>query len=252
MTESLETAVPAVIGHRGAAGHAPENTIASISRAADLGVRWVEFDIKLSADGEVVVFHDDKLNRTTNGRGAVAKHALIDLRQLDAGSWFKPRFAGERVPTLSEMLEVLAARGLGANIEIKPSPGRYAETGAAIGRLLKAEWPAALTPPVISSFMPTSLAAVRDHAPEYERALLVFALPGDWQARAHRLGCAALHCSQEYLTERQAKAITAAGFVLRCYTVNHRLTARKLYRWGASSLISDYPARLLSKELATA
>ncbi len=93
------------------------------------------------------------------------------------------------------MLDVLAARGLGANIEIKPSPGRYAETGAAIAGLLKAKWPAELMPPVISSFMPTSLAAVKDYAPEYERALLVFSLPRDWQARAHRLGCIALHCS---------------------------------------------------------
>ena len=246
MRDSPETSVPAVIGHRGAAGYVPENTVASVLRAADLGVRWVELDAKLSADGEVIIFHDDKLNRTTNGRGSVAKHALVDLRRLDAGGWFKPRFAGERVPTLSEMLDVLAARGLGANIEIKPSPGRYAETGAAIAGLLKAKWPAELMPPVISSFMPTSLAAVKDRAPEYERALLVFRLPGDWQVRANRLGCTALHCSQEYLTERQAKSITAGGFVLRCYTVNNRLTARKLYRWGASSLISDYPDRLLS------
>ena len=250
MTDPLETAVPDVIGHRGAAGYAPENTVASIMRAAELRIRWVEFDIRLSADDAIIVFHDDQLNRTTNGNGAVAKHTLAELRRLDAGGWFKPVFANERVPTLSEIFEVLAAQGLGANIEIKPSPGRYTETGAALARLLKAEWPNTLPPPVISSFKPTSLAVVRDLAPEYERALLVFSLPCDWQARVRRLGCAALHCNQKYLTKRQAQVITAAGFVLRCYTVNHQSTARKLYHWGASSLISDYPDRLLALDPA--
>jgi glycerophosphoryl diester phosphodiesterase len=237
---------PSVIGHRGAAGHAPENTLAAVRRAAELGVTWVEFDTKLTADGQVVVFHDDDLDRTTDGHGQISRNTLASLENLDAGDWYGPAFAGQRVPTLREMFDVLAEHKLGANIEIKPSPGRETESGHAVASLVRRHWPKALAPPVISSFKPQSLEAARSDAPEIERALLFLRMPGDWHEQAEGLDCSALHCLHRYMTRPRVEAIKAAGYALRCFTVNNRRTARKLFRWGVDTVISDYPDRMLS------
>ncbi len=190
MRDPRPTGVPAVIGHRGACGHAPENTLASIREAAALGVRWVEFDTKLSRDGHVILFHDDKLKRTTGAPGAVADRDLAELQALDAGGWYSDAFKGEPVPTLRQAMAVLAGLGLGANVEIKASPGREDETGRMVAGLLRDAWPAGLPVPLISSFDPVALAAARDVASDIPRALLVFGIPatgaGGWKTRAAR------------------------------------------------------------------
>ena len=170
MVETMPTLIPRVIGHRGAAGHAPENTLVSLEKAAALGVRWVEFDTKLSADGVPVVFHDDKLERTTDGRGPVAEMPLAELLALDAGTWFGDGFAGEPVPTLGQAMATLTRLGLGANVEIKASPGREAETGDTVGVVLKSDWPETLPAPLISSFDAETLAAA-GAAREQRRAI---------------------------------------------------------------------------------
>jgi hypothetical protein len=119
--------LPRVIGHRGAAALAPENTLEGLRVAARLGVRWVEVDAKLSADGVVVLFHDETLDRTTDGNGPVAATRFAVLRRLDAGAWFGPAWRGPRVPTLEQALDLLSELGLRANVEIKPCPGREAK-----------------------------------------------------------------------------------------------------------------------------
>ena len=94
--------LPRLIGHRGAKENAPENTLASIREAARQGARWVELDVMLSRDQRPVIIHDDTLDRTTSGTGPVPLRDVADLRALDAGTWFDPRFAGEPLPTLEE------------------------------------------------------------------------------------------------------------------------------------------------------
>jgi glycerophosphoryl diester phosphodiesterase len=96
---------PLIIAHRGASAEAPENTLASFRRAIECSVDFVEFDVRCTADGHFVAIHDDTVNRTTNGQGAVAAMTLSELKQLDAGSWFDSCFAGERIPTLDEALD---------------------------------------------------------------------------------------------------------------------------------------------------
>ena len=112
-----------VIAHRGASGQAPENTLASLYKAHDIGVNYVEFDVTLSADKQPVIFHDATLERTTNGQGVINEKTWADLKPLDAGSWFSPDYAGEPIPNLSQYLEALAETGLYFNLEIKPSQG---------------------------------------------------------------------------------------------------------------------------------
>lgn len=236
--------VPAIIGHRGARGHAPENTLAGLRTAKTLGIEWVEFDVMLSADGRPVLIHDETLTRTTNGEGRVAETPLEGLKALDAGSWFGPDFKGEKIPTLEETLSLLGELNLGANVEIKPAEGFEVETGRVTAEVLQRVWPDHLPAPVLSSFKPDALAAARAQAPEFPCALLVWKFPKDWRQQLERLECTALHASQQHLTEAQAKAVLAAGYGLRVYTVNNRLLARRLFDWGVESLFTDFPERM--------
>src|SRR5512136_2058667 len=124
------------VGHRGARGHAPENTLASFDLAVEMGVNVVETDVHLSKDGEVVLIHDHTVDRTTNGHGFVKDLTLAELKQLDAGAWFDPRFAGEGVLTLGELL-AWAHNRVGVAIEIKNGPIYYPGIAEKIIRLLE-------------------------------------------------------------------------------------------------------------------
>lgn len=123
---------PLVIAHRGANLLAPENTLAAFRLAAQLGAQAVEFDVQLSRDGEVVVIHDAELERTTDGRGSVATSTAAELRRLDAGSWFGPQYANERIPLLREVLEL----PLIPVIEIKTTGGQSRQLADRLAELL--------------------------------------------------------------------------------------------------------------------
>lgn len=108
-----------VIAHRGASAYAPENTLAAFALAKEMNADWFELDCTLSRDGHVVVIHDDTLDRTTNGKGPVRDRTLAELKQLDAGAWKDPKFAGERLPLLAEALDWAREHRIGVYIEIK-------------------------------------------------------------------------------------------------------------------------------------
>ena len=118
---------PLNFAHRGASGHAPANTMAAFLLAAEMGADGIELDVHLSADVELVVIHDHAVDSTTDGQGPVSALSLAELQQLDAGSWFAPRFAGERIPTLRQVLEAVGQRLL-INVEIKVAPGHHPPT----------------------------------------------------------------------------------------------------------------------------
>jgi len=239
-----ELQIPRIIAHRGAKANAPENTLASIRRAHEEGARWVEFDVKLTADGHPILIHDETLDRTTDGRGLVRDHTLAEIRRLDAGAWFGSAFAGERVPTLAETLDLLAALGMGFNLEVKPCPGRERETASVALEMVRQRWPAAALVPVISSFSPESLRAARDTAPELPRGYLFDALPIDWVAQADAIGCRTVHPGVKHLTQAQVDAAKAAGYPLLVWTVNDPAQAAALIAWGVDGVITDAPARI--------
>lgn len=237
--------LPKVIGHRGAAGSAPENTLESIRRAYQLGARWVEFDTKLTADGAVILMHDETLERTTDGRGRVARTPYRAIAKLDAGGWFGPAFAGARVPRLEAALALLLELGLAANIEIKPCPGRERETAAAVVRLVRRDWPARRDWPLLTSFSIASLETVRDLAPELPRGLLAWANPELWRRECGRLGCRTFHCSNRFLPA-DLGMVRRAGLGLAVYTVNSRDEARQLLSRGVDCIITDRPDAILA------
>jgi len=130
--------LPILIAHRGGSLEAPENTMAAFRHAIDLGMRFVELDVQMSRDGELVVIHDETLDRTTDGQGAVADFTFQELRRLDAGSHFSLQYAGERIPSLREVLELCTDAGVGVVVEIKSPaiyPGMVEKTVALIGEM---------------------------------------------------------------------------------------------------------------------
>lgn len=235
------SSVPFVIGHRGAAGLAPENTLASIRRAKAEGVTWVEFDVMLSADKVAMLFHDDTLNRTTNGRGIMAKKTAAELQALDAGGGFDAAFKSEPIPTLLETFATLATEGMGANIEIKPAKGADVETAEVTCRLIMSAWPATLPAPVVSSFSRPAMEVARDLIPGTPRAMLFGKLPKDWRAQVDELTCTAVHMSHKYITPDIAADVRTAGFPLRAYTVNDPKRADMLDAMGVTSIFTDRP-----------
>jgi glycerophosphoryl diester phosphodiesterase len=241
-----EIDVPRVISHRGAAGHAPENTLAGIRKAAALGARWVEFDVKLTRDSVPVLLHDPRLNRTTNARGILSRMDLAQIRGVDAGSWYSAEFAGECIPTLAEAIALTRSLGLGANIEIKATRGRHAETAARSMTLIADAWADNPDGAMVSSFSAESLAVARDLAPRIRRGLLMRRKRRIWRDEAARLGCYSVHCRQSMLTRRVIAEFRATPFHLFCFTVNDPVRARQLYEWGVESIITDFPDRILA------
>ncbi len=231
--------LPRLIGHRGLAADAPENTLAGIRMAAAQGLRGVEIDAKLTADGVLILMHDDRLDRTTDGKGPVAATKFETIRRLDAGAWFDPKFAGERVPTLGETIELLVSLGMGCNVEIKPCPGREMETAGAVGETLLRQWPASYGRLVVSSFGQAAMTRVRDIAPDLPRGHLVWDRTATMLTDAASLGCGSIHCAHQHLEETAARAIKRAGFGLVVYTVNDPAQARRLIEWGVDTIISD-------------
>jgi len=238
-------ALPPVIGHRGAAASAPENTLAGFRRAAALGCAWVEFDVRLTADGEVVVLHDARIDRTTDGRGKVARLPLAEIRRHDAGAWFGAVFSGERVPVLAETIGVLAELGLGANIEIKAERGRERHVGAVAAATVARLWPTHLPPPLLSSFQPEVLIAARTAAPRVARGILFRAVPRRWWSIAEPLECTTINTDQSRLRPALAAEIRAAGYPLLAYTVNDPARARLLFDWGVNAVFTDVPEAIL-------
>jgi len=235
-----------VIGHRGAADCAPENTLAGLRRARALGTRWVEFDVRLTADGELILLHDERLERTTNGSGKACAQPLATIRRYDAGGWFGPDFGGEIIPTLSEAVGVLAELGLGANVELKAARGREAETGAAAADLLRRLWPPHLPAPLISSFLPEALRAARDRAPEIARGWLVRGVPRHWRFRADDLGCVSIHAEHRRLRPGIVAEMRESDYSVLAYTINDPERARELLAWGVTSVFSDVPHEILA------
>jgi glycerophosphoryl diester phosphodiesterase len=234
--------LPRIIGHRGARASAPENTLAGIRQARREGATWVEFDVKLTADGHAVLMHDDTLDRTTDGAGPVRAATLSEIRTLDAGARFGDAWRGEPVPTLREALHLLATLDMGFNLEIKPCAGREDETARVAAGDVAAFWSRERPTPIVSSFSPISLAAARATAPQLAFGYLVTELPADWQSEAAALGCAAVHVGWRKLSRDQVQAIKHAGYAAVVWTVNRRPRARELVAWGADAVISDRPA----------
>ena len=230
-----------LIGHRGAAAYAPENTMVSFDKACALGCHFVEFDVMLSADGQAFVFHDETLKRTTNGRGEFGLVTAEYLRSLDAGGWFAKKFRGEKIPSLLDTIQWLTASGVHANIEIKPYPGTTEQTVIAVLTHINRYWPQDKKLPLISSFDLDALTLCRSISPEIPLGLLLDTWQDNWLQLVRDLHCFSVHLSRRAVTEKRVIAIKQQGYVVYVYTVNRKRQANKLLNWGVDAVFSDYP-----------
>lgn len=230
-----------IIGHRGAAGYAPENTFASFNKALSLGCRFIEFDVMCSADGEPFIIHDERLKRTTNGRGDVGNVSAEYLQSLDAGSWFSKHFKGEVLPHLKDTLQWLASSEMQANIEIKPYPGANEKTTIVVLSHINRYWPQEKPLPLISSFAWEVLVLARSISPEMPLGLLLHEWDANWLQKAQQIDCISVHLNRKILTAKRAQEIKDKGYLLCAYTVNRRRLANKLLSWGVDAIFSDYP-----------
>jgi glycerophosphoryl diester phosphodiesterase len=221
-----------VIGHRGAKGHEPENTLRSFEAAIAMGCEWIEFDVRV-LDKMPIIIHDDTVDRTSNGQGEIAKLGLFKARTLDFGK-------GEKLPLLSEVFTKLSGR-CGLQIEIKGADGEK-EICEEVSRQLRAGFSA--DDVLISAFDHRLLARVKALLPGIRTGALTYGIPHDLAACAKALGCYSLHLSREYVTSEYITDIKRLGLKALVYTVNDRSEADHLAAMGIDGVFSDYPDRL--------
>lgn len=233
-----------VIGHRGAAAYAPENTLAAFNKAYTLGCRFIEFDVQLSKDKELIVFHDDTLNRTTNGQGPVNLSSAEYLHSLDAGAWYSAAFQGEKIPTFAEALKWLIHFDMCANVEIKYTDDCAEAIVLSLLNHLQT-WPKDKPSPLISSFNHEALALCREQDTRIPLGLLAQHWQSSFLTLAQDLKCVSIHISSKAAKKSLISMLKDKGFLVYVYTVNQKQHALRLFDWGVDAVFSDYPDLLL-------
>jgi glycerophosphoryl diester phosphodiesterase len=227
---------------------APENTLEGFREAAAQGAKMVEFDVGLSADGQVFVLHDDTLDRTTSGKGPAHLKTMAELKAFDAGSWFGAKFTGAKLPTLAETVALLTELDLSANVEIKSAPeGRHTELAKAVMAELRKLWPASKPKPLISSFELECLRTAHATAPEFPRGFLIWDRPLDWLARARSVAATTMNIDNDHATEAWMTELKQAGYGVLVWTVNAPERAARLVEWGADGVFTDAPGAVLAR-----
>jgi glycerophosphoryl diester phosphodiesterase len=197
-----------------------------------MGFKGVEFDVMLAGDGTPVVIHDETVDRTTDGKGAVPGMSFAELSAFTIDKT-------EKIPRYEDVVLLCRELGLWANVEIKPARGHERATGEAVARLTKELWKGAPITPLLSSFSPDALAAAQEAAPELPRGGLCDQLPDGWKSILKQLGCKALHCNYQSLNGKLAAEIHEAGYGILVWTVNDPAEARRLLAIGADCLVTD-------------
>jgi len=231
-----------IVAHRGASGHAPENTIAAFRLAMEQGADMIELDVQRTKDDRLVVFHDTTLRRTTNGKGYLARKIYTELALLDAGLWYSKKFAGEKIPLLDDVLHLLH-RHIYVNIEIKPSAAR----GATVSLLIDSLRRHAMEPYVlVSSFHHGILKKIKNAAPDIATAIIqnphaTFRSP---VVSARRAGADAIVCSIHQVSRGRSRDARTHGMPVCVYTVNTPRAVAKALRCNVSAIVTNYPAEM--------
>ncbi len=223
-----------VIGHRGAAGHKPENTLSSFQKALELGVDMVEFDVYVCRSGEVVVIHDDRLERTTNGSGYVVEKNFQELRQLDAGD-------SEKIPLLEEVLDLCAGKTK-VNIELKGLHTAEAvwlvlEKYLKQGKFQEEDF-------LISSFDHFELKKFQNFNPQIKLGALLEGIPLSLAQFGEDVGAYSVNLSLDFVNKEIIDDAHKRGLKVFVWTVNHPEDFRKMKNLGVDGVFSDYPERM--------
>ncbi|HEX2996007.1 MAG TPA: glycerophosphodiester phosphodiesterase family protein [Anaerolineales bacterium] len=232
---------PVIFAHRGASAHAPENTLAAFELALAQQADAIELDVKLTADGHVIVIHDPTIDRTTGSHGRVKDLSLAQLRQLDAGSFFSEKYRGEKIPTLEEVFETVGKRAF-INVELtnyNTPRDQLVETVCMLVKQFNLQKSV-----MFSSFFASNLSKARAYLPGVPRGLLAFGgILGAW---ARSFGFAfgryqALHPNLKDVTPQQVQRVHRLKRRLNVWTVNAAEDMRRLLSWGVDGIMTDDP-----------
>lgn len=229
------------IAHRGASGIAPENTKIAFVMALDLGARAIEFDVQLTRDNVAIVFHDETLERTTNGSGSVADTDFARIGRLDAGSWFSQKYRRVEVPTLEEVLLSIGKRAL-LNVELKPDTRRERLVRHVVTAVARFDLFESV---VFSSFDPESIRMLRDLVPGAR--LGVLCTPDDREAAfelAADVRAENLHPARTMVDDAFMRTAREAGYNVWAWTANTPGDIEHLVRAGVDGIFSDYVDRV--------
>jgi glycerophosphoryl diester phosphodiesterase len=221
-----------VLAHRGARGHAPENTLKAFDKALELGARWIELDVQFHA-GELWVFHDQRLERCTNGAGWLVDHDARVLRALDAGG-------GQQIPFLREVLNHLRGR-VSLNIELKTGDG----TAAAVAAELRTAFGDGWKPDqfLVSSFHLPELREFKQRLPEVALGVLLCGVPLNLAAAATELGAQAVSVDRDFADAALIADARARGMKVWVFTVNEPEDMARFRAAGADGVFTDFPGR---------
>jgi glycerophosphoryl diester phosphodiesterase len=232
---------PVIFAHRGASAHAPENTLAAFELALAQQADAIELDVKLTADGHVIVLHDATVDRTTGSQGRVRDLSLAQLRSLDAGSFYSAKYRGEKIPTLEEVFETLGKRTF-INVELtnyNTPRDHLVETVCMLVKKFGLQKSV-----MFSSFFASNLSKARAYLPGVPRGLLVF--PGLFGAWARSFGFAfgryhALHPNLKDVTPQQVQRVHRLKRRIHVWTVNAAEDMRRVFGWGVDAIFTDNP-----------
>jgi glycerophosphoryl diester phosphodiesterase len=234
-----------VVAHRGASGHAPENTLAAFRRAVELGAQFIETDLQITRDARVVAIHDLTLDRTTNGHGPVYQQTLKEIRALDAGKWFASSppesFAGERIPTLKEIFQFAVERDVNFYLELK-SGANWGVEHAVVAAMRELN---AIARVVILSFDPSTLDSVYRLDETIMTGFLCEIPSNDLVERSVQVGARQLAPRGDLVTPALVEKAHNAGLQVVTWTINEPEQMRRLIEAGVDGIMTDYPDRLV-------
>ncbi|MFF2481724.1 glycerophosphodiester phosphodiesterase [Paenibacillus sp. NPDC058071] len=233
---------PKILGHRGASGYAPENTMEAFRLAIQQHADGFEIDIHITKDGEIVVIHDDTIDRTSNGTGVVTELTLAELKQFNYNVGFEEQFPTAEIPTLSQVLELVKAHDLYLNIEIKDimtNTGKYDGLNIAAANLVK-EF-GLVDQVIFSSFNHHSMAELKQACPEIKTALLHFSKLYKGEEYARSAYADALHPLFSIVDKSTVEQAHQAGVQMNAWTVNQPADIEAMIVAGVDAIITDYP-----------
>lgn len=241
---------PLIVAHRGASGSSPENTMAAFRKAVQAGADMIELDVRLTKDFHLVVHHDRNVRRTTNGKGNIWDLTLEQLRTLDAGSWFSPKFQRERIPTLREVMEFLLPTRVNLNIEVKtdgdPRKRTHFEECVILIILEKRFEERAL----VSSFDHKFLKHMHSLFPTIKTGALyhpVRDVRKKPSTLCQRIGASAFICSRTQLRRRMIDDVRAHGLILASYGVNTPQDFDTIVDLGVDAVVTDWPDKMVKR-----
>lgn len=235
-----KTEKPIICAHRGASGHAPENTLAAMRMAMEMGAHMAELDVQQTADDRLAVFHDDKLNRTSTGSGFLWEKSLAELQEMDAGAWFDPHFRGEPIPTLEEVIALVRGK-MRLNIEVKMH-GHEREVAKLVVETIRRE--NFIEQCLVSSFDRQVVDQIKRLAPELKVGYIFS--KKEYDERVFAGPVEVLSANERLIDQTFMQRAHAAGKEVHVWTVNDTAKMRKMIDLGVDCIITNYPDRLVS------